>query len=75
MKLHRPLENAEGFSPETRWYANACSYITDSSNGKLSSYTPEEGCKRSPFSAASSAPSAASRPTRTAALSFRADES
>jgi sugar lactone lactonase YvrE len=43
MKLHRPLENAEGFSPETLWYANGVLYITDSSNGKLSSYTPEEG--------------------------------
>lgn len=42
-KLHRPLENLEGFSPETIWYSRGVLYITDSANGKLSSYTPEEG--------------------------------
>jgi hypothetical protein len=42
-KLHRPIENQEGFSPETLWYANGMLYITDSHNGKLFSYTPEEG--------------------------------
>jgi sugar lactone lactonase YvrE len=44
-KLHRPLENIEGFSPETIWYSKGVLYITDSQNGKLSSYTPEEGLK------------------------------
>lgn len=42
-KLHRPIENQEGFSPETLWYANGTLYITDSQNGKLFTYTPEEG--------------------------------
>ncbi len=45
MKLHRPLENREGFSPETIWYSHGTLYITDSSNGKLFSYKPEEGLK------------------------------
>ncbi len=44
-KLHRPIENREGFSPETIWYSKGVLYITDSQNGKLSSYTPEEGLK------------------------------
>jgi sugar lactone lactonase YvrE len=43
MKLHRPLENQEGFSPETLWYSKGELYITDSANGKLFRYTPEEG--------------------------------
>lgn len=42
-KLHRPIENQEGFSPETLWYSNGMLYITDSQNGKLFTYTPEEG--------------------------------
>ncbi len=42
-KLHRPIENQEGFSPETLWYSNGVLYITDSQNGKLFCYTPEEG--------------------------------
>jgi sugar lactone lactonase YvrE len=42
-KLHRPIENVEGFSPETLWYSNGVLYITDSHNGKLFRYTPEEG--------------------------------
>lgn len=45
MKLHRPLENREGFSPETIWYSRGTLYITDSGDGKLFSYTPEEGLK------------------------------
>lgn len=45
MKLHRPLENQTGFSPETIWYSRGVLYITDSSNGKLSRYTPEEGLR------------------------------
>lgn len=44
-KLHRPIENRDGFSPETIWYSKGVLYITDSQNGKLSSYTPEEGLK------------------------------
>ena len=43
MKLHRTIENVEGFSPETLWYSNGILYITDSHNGKLFRYTPEEG--------------------------------
>ena len=43
MKLHRPIENREGFSPETIWYSAGVLYITDSQNGKLYRYTPEEG--------------------------------
>ena len=42
-KLHRVIENREGFSPETIWYANGVLYITDSRDGKLFSYTPEDG--------------------------------
>ncbi|HEX8288569.1 MAG TPA: hypothetical protein VF556_11260 [Pyrinomonadaceae bacterium] len=45
MKLHRPIENVEGFSPETIWYSNRILYITDSRNGKLFRYTPEEGLR------------------------------
>ncbi|MBA2737544.1 MAG: hypothetical protein H0U50_12250, partial [Pyrinomonadaceae bacterium] len=44
-KLHRPIENREGFSPETIWYSENVLYITDSQNGKLFRYTPEEGLK------------------------------
>jgi sugar lactone lactonase YvrE len=44
-KLHRPIENQAGFSPETIWYAKGVLYITDSQNGKLFAYTPEEGLK------------------------------
>ncbi|HET6350106.1 MAG TPA: hypothetical protein VFH88_13585 [Candidatus Krumholzibacteria bacterium] len=43
MKLQRVLENRTGFSPETIWYADHTLYITDSKNGKLSRYTPENG--------------------------------
>lgn len=44
-KLHRPIENREGFSPETLWYSNGALYITDSQNGKLFRYTPDEGLR------------------------------
>jgi sugar lactone lactonase YvrE len=44
-QLHRPIENREGFSPETHWYSQGLLYITDSQNGKLFTYTPEEGLK------------------------------
>jgi sugar lactone lactonase YvrE len=43
MKLQRLLEKREGFSPETLWYAHNSLFITDSSAGKLSRFTPEEG--------------------------------
>lgn len=42
-RLHRLIENQEGFSPETLWYSNGTLYITDSQNGKLFTYTPEDG--------------------------------
>jgi sugar lactone lactonase YvrE len=45
MKLQRLIEKREGFSPETIWYSNHVLYITDSSDGKLMRYTPEEGVK------------------------------
>ncbi len=45
MKLHRLIENVDGFSPETIWYANRVLYITDSKNGKLSRFTRDEGLK------------------------------
>ncbi len=43
MKLQRLLEKRENFSPETLWYANNTLFITNSSEGKLSRFTPEEG--------------------------------
>lgn len=43
MKLHRTIENREGFSPETIWYSRGVLYITDSHDGKLFRYTPEDG--------------------------------
>lgn len=45
LRLQRLIENRAGFSPETIWYANHTLYITDSQNGKLSRFTPEEGLK------------------------------
>ncbi len=44
-KLHRPLENRDGFSPETIWYEKGMLYITDSQNGKLFSYSAEDGLR------------------------------
>jgi sugar lactone lactonase YvrE len=44
-QLHRTIENREAFSPETLWYSGGVLYITDSQNGKLSRYTPEEGLR------------------------------
>ncbi len=44
-KLLRLIEGRENFSPETIWYARGVLFITDSSNGKLWRYTPEEGLK------------------------------
>lgn len=42
-KLHRVIEAREGFAPETIWFANGVLYMTDSSNGKLFSYTALDG--------------------------------
>lgn len=44
-KLQRLIEPREGFSPETIWYDHGVLYLTDSSNGKLMRFTPEEGLK------------------------------
>jgi sugar lactone lactonase YvrE len=41
--LLRVIDHRDGFSPETIWYADHVLYITDSKNGKLSRYTPENG--------------------------------
>jgi sugar lactone lactonase YvrE len=43
MKLERVLDDREGFSPETIWYAGNVLYITDSKHGKLSRFTPASG--------------------------------
>jgi sugar lactone lactonase YvrE len=45
MQLRRLIDAREGFSPETLWYAGHVLYITDSTHGKLSRYTPLEGLK------------------------------
>jgi len=37
------VDKREGFSPETVWYADDTLFITDSKNGKLSRFTPEDG--------------------------------
>jgi sugar lactone lactonase YvrE len=42
-RLHRAIANREGFSPETLHFAGGTLLITDSRNGKLHRYTPEEG--------------------------------
>jgi hypothetical protein len=42
-RLHRPIRDREGFSPETILYAGGVLYIADSENGKLWRYTPEDG--------------------------------
>lgn len=39
------IDRREGFSPETVWYADDTLFITDSKNGKLSRFTPEDGLK------------------------------
>ena len=44
-KLHRMIEGREGFSPESLWYSNGVLYITDSHDGKLFQYTPEDGLR------------------------------
>jgi sugar lactone lactonase YvrE len=45
LKLERYIEEREGFSPETLWYAHGTLFITDSYAGKLYRFTPEEGLK------------------------------
>ena len=42
-KLHRVIEGRDGFTPETLWFANGVLYVTDSDDGKLFRYTPEDG--------------------------------
>jgi virginiamycin B lyase len=41
--LHRPIAERDGFSPETLHFSNGALLITDSRNGKLHRYTPEDG--------------------------------
>lgn len=43
MKLHRPIANRQDFSPETILYSQGALYITDSHNGKLYRYSPNDG--------------------------------
>ncbi|MFL6845895.1 MAG: hypothetical protein ACJ8ER_13570 [Allosphingosinicella sp.] len=42
-KLHRVIADRAGFSPESIRYANETLFITDSDNGKLYRYTPDDG--------------------------------
>ena len=42
-RLHRTIANREGFSPETLHFAGGALLITDSRNGKLHRYMPEDG--------------------------------
>lgn len=42
-RLHRPIAGREGFSPESLLFAGGALYITDSRNGTLHRYTPEDG--------------------------------
>jgi sugar lactone lactonase YvrE len=44
-ELHRIIDRREGFSPETLFYFRGALYITDSHNGKLSVYRPNEELK------------------------------
>jgi sugar lactone lactonase YvrE len=39
--LHQLIHDREGFSPETLWYSKGVLYITDSDDGKLFKYTPQ----------------------------------
>ena len=43
--LHRIIEHRDSFSPETLFYARGSLYITDSHNGKLYVYRPNEELK------------------------------
>ena len=42
-RLHRAIANREGFSPESLHFTGEALLITDSRNGKLHRYTPEDG--------------------------------
>jgi sugar lactone lactonase YvrE len=42
-RLHRAIANREDFSPETLHFAGGTLLITDSRNGKLHRYAPEDG--------------------------------
>jgi sugar lactone lactonase YvrE len=44
-KLHRIIDRRESFSPETLFYSKGSLYITDSHNGKLYVYRPDEELK------------------------------
>ncbi len=41
--LHRAIANRPGFSPESLHFAGGALFITDSDNGKLFRYTPDDG--------------------------------
>ena len=42
-RLHRPIRDQRRFSPESLHFARGALFITDSANGKLHRYTPEDG--------------------------------
>lgn len=42
-RLHRAVADRPGFSPESLHFAGGALFITDSDNGKLFRYTPDEG--------------------------------
>ncbi|HEU0100501.1 MAG TPA: hypothetical protein VFQ67_17205 [Allosphingosinicella sp.] len=42
-RLHRAVADRPGFSPESLRFANGTLFITDSDNGKLFRYTPDDG--------------------------------
>jgi sugar lactone lactonase YvrE len=42
-RLHRAIADRSGFSPESLRFAGGALFITDSDNGKLFRYTPEDG--------------------------------
>ncbi len=42
-RLHRAIADRKGFSPESLAFAGGALFITDSDNGKLFRYTPDDG--------------------------------
>jgi sugar lactone lactonase YvrE len=42
-RLRRPIAQREGFSPETLHFSGGVLFVTDSANGKLHRYSPEDG--------------------------------
>lgn len=44
-RLHRVIAERSGFSPESLLFAGGALFITDSDNGKLFRYTPEDGLR------------------------------